>query len=44
MVQPVVLLALPAVGAGSTMTVLALALALFGLAVGALDASMNMLG
>ncbi|MFZ4191376.1 MFS transporter [Streptomyces pseudogriseolus] len=42
--QPVVLLALPAVGAGRTMAVLALALAVFGLAVGALDASMNMLG
>ncbi|GAB2328582.1 MFS transporter [Streptomyces variabilis] len=42
--QPVVLLALPAVGAGRQMAVLALALAAFGLAVGALDASMNMLG
>ncbi len=42
--QPVVLLALLAVGAGRTMAVLALALAVFGLAVGALDASMNMLG
>ncbi|MFF5344794.1 MFS transporter [Streptomyces althioticus] len=42
--QPVVLLALLAVGAGRQMAVLALALAAFGLAVGALDASMNMLG
>ncbi|WP_431990397.1 MFS transporter [Streptomyces albogriseolus] len=42
--QPVVLLALLAVGAGRQMAVLALALAVFGLAVGALDASMNMLG
>ncbi|MFI0506516.1 MFS transporter [Streptomyces albogriseolus] len=42
--QPVVLLALLAVGAGRRMAVLALALAAFGLAVGALDASMNMLG
>ncbi|WP_210637267.1 MFS transporter [Streptomyces sp. GESEQ-13] len=42
--QPVVLLALLAVGAGRQMVVLALALAAFGLAVGALDASMNMLG
>ncbi|MET8895123.1 MFS transporter [Streptomyces albogriseolus] len=42
--QPVVLLALQAVGAGRQMAVLALALAAFGLAVGALDASMNMLG
>ncbi|MGW7632630.1 MFS transporter [Streptomyces griseoincarnatus] len=42
--QPVVLLALLAVGAGRQMAVLALGLAAFGLAVGALDASMNMLG
>lgn len=42
--QPVVLLALLGVGAGEHMAVLALALAAFGLAVGALDASMNMLG
>ncbi|MFJ9001182.1 MFS transporter [Streptomyces sp. NPDC102359] len=42
--QPVVLLALLGVGAGRQMAVLAVALAAFGLAVGALDASMNMLG
>ncbi|MFJ9999979.1 MFS transporter [Streptomyces werraensis] len=42
--QPVVLLALLGVGAGRHVAVLALALAAFGLAVGALDASMNMLG
>lgn len=42
--QPVVLLALLGVGAGDRMAVLAVALAVFGLAVGALDASMNMLG
>ncbi|MFD8969421.1 MFS transporter [Streptomyces sp. NPDC059568] len=42
--QPVVLLALLGVGAGDAMWQLALALAAFGLAVGALDASMNMLG
>ncbi|MFJ8793195.1 MFS transporter [Streptomyces sp. NPDC102462] len=42
--QPVVLLALLAVGAGGQLAWLALALATFGLAVGALDASMNMLG
>lgn len=42
--QPVVLLALPGVGAGEHMVGLAVALAAFGLAVGALDASMNMLG
>ncbi|MFE7650970.1 MFS transporter [Streptomyces phaeoluteigriseus] len=42
--QPVVLLALLGVGAGDRMVVLGSALALFGLAVGALDASMNMLG
>ncbi|MEU9553052.1 MFS transporter [Streptomyces werraensis] len=42
--QPVVLLALLGVGAGRQIAVLALALAAFGLAVGALDASMNILG
>ncbi|MFC5799330.1 MFS transporter [Streptomyces formicae] len=42
--QPVVLLSLLAVGAGAEMWQLALALGAFGLAVGALDASMNMLG
>ncbi|MFC8097211.1 MFS transporter [Streptomyces sp. NPDC057363] len=42
--QPVVLLALLGVGAGDRVAVLAVALAAFGLAVGALDASMNMLG
>ncbi|MGW1728756.1 MFS transporter [Streptomyces sp. NPDC002306] len=42
--QPVVLLALLGVGAGDTMVELGIALAAFGLAVGALDASMNMLG
>ncbi|MGW2827421.1 MFS transporter [Streptomyces sp. NPDC001443] len=42
--QPVVLLALLGVGAGDRMVELAIALAAFGLAVGALDASMNMLG
>ncbi|GGX64931.1 MFS transporter [Streptomyces anandii] len=42
--QPVVLLALLGVGAGGQMAELAVALAAFGLAVGALDASMNMLG
>lgn len=42
--QPVVLLALLGVGAGGHMAALAVALAAFGLAVGALDASMNMLG
>ncbi|MGW1542495.1 MFS transporter [Streptomyces sp. NPDC002309] len=42
--QPVVLLALLGVGAGERMVELAVALAVFGLAVGALDASMNMLG
>ncbi|MFD7462170.1 MULTISPECIES: MFS transporter [unclassified Streptomyces] len=42
--QPVVLLALLGVGAGERMGELAVALAVFGLAVGALDASMNMLG
>ncbi|MES9518966.1 MFS transporter [Streptomyces capoamus] len=44
--QPVVLLALLGVGAGGhgQVLVLAVALGVFGLAVGALDASMNMLG
>ncbi|MFS4091949.1 MFS transporter [Streptomyces sp. AF1A] len=44
--QPVVLLALLGVGAGGRgqVAALAVALAAFGLAVGALDASMNMLG
>ncbi|WP_069769089.1 MFS transporter [Streptomyces sp. LUP30] len=42
--QPVVLLALVGVGAGRGMVELGVALAVFGLAVGALDASMNMLG
>lgn len=42
--QPVVLLSLLGVGAGRQMTELAIAMAAFGLAVGALDASMNMLG
>ncbi|MEU8621363.1 MFS transporter [Streptomyces sp. NPDC048623] len=42
--QPVVLLALLAVGAGSGLWMAAVALGAFGLAVGALDASMNMLG
>ncbi|MER7784935.1 MFS transporter [Streptomyces albidoflavus] len=42
--QPVVLLALLAVGIGQGVIQVALALAVFGLAVGALDASMNMLG
>ncbi|MDQ0959947.1 MFS family permease [Streptomyces sp. B4I13] len=42
--QPVVLLALLGVGAGRGMAELGVALAVFGLAVGALDASMNMLG
>ncbi|WAX78689.1 MFS transporter [Streptomyces sp. KMM 9044] len=42
--QPVVLLALLGVGAGEHMAGLAVALTVFGLAVGALDASMNMLG
>ncbi|WP_143668382.1 MFS transporter, partial [Streptomyces carpinensis] len=42
--QPVVLLALLGVGAGDRIAALAAALAVFGLAVGALDASMNMLG
>ncbi|MFD0316543.1 MFS transporter [Streptomyces flavalbus] len=42
--QPVVLVALLGVGAGERMVELGVALAAFGLAVGALDASMNMLG
>ncbi|KOX45870.1 MFS transporter [Streptomyces sp. NRRL F-7442] len=42
--QPVVLLALLGVGAGDRVAVLAVALGVFGLSVGALDASMNMLG
>ncbi|MCC9708905.1 MFS transporter [Streptomyces sp. MNU76] len=42
--QPVVLLALLGVAAGEQMVVLGAAMAAFGLAVGALDASMNMLG
>ncbi|MFJ8198096.1 MFS transporter [Streptomyces sp. NPDC096152] len=42
--QPVVLLALLGVGAGDQVAELAAALVVFGLAVGALDASMNMLG
>ncbi|MGC3000029.1 MFS transporter [Streptomyces sp. G35A] len=42
--QPVVLLALLGVGVGEHLAVLGVALAAFGLAVGALDASMNMLG
>ncbi|REK87454.1 MFS transporter [Streptomyces inhibens] len=43
-VQPVVCLALLAVGAAGSMAQVAVALAAFGLSVGALDASMNMLG
>ncbi|MFH9959316.1 MFS transporter [Streptomyces roseolus] len=42
--QPVVLLALLGVGAGDALWTVAVALGVFGLAVGALDASMNMLG
>ncbi|MFD9726620.1 MFS transporter [Streptomyces sp. NPDC059072] len=42
--QPLVLLALLGVGAGSQMWHVAVALGAFGLSVGALDASMNMLG
>ncbi|WNM29369.1 MFS transporter [Streptomyces sp. Li-HN-5-11] len=42
--QPVVLLALLGVGAGDQLVELGAALAAFGLAVGALDATMNMLG
>ncbi|MFE2189094.1 MFS transporter [Streptomyces sp. NPDC059455] len=43
-VQPVVSLALLSAGSGTTVWQLAVALAVFGLTVGALDASMNMLG
>ncbi|NIY67248.1 MFS transporter [Streptomyces malaysiensis] len=43
-VQPVVSLALLAAGSGTAVWQLASALAVFGLTVGALDASMNMLG
>lgn len=42
--QPVVCLALLAVGAVGSMAQVVVALAVFGLSVGALDASMNMLG
>lgn len=42
--QPVVLLALLGVGAGSELWQAAVALGVFGLSVGALDASMNMMG
>ncbi|MGW2017969.1 MFS transporter [Streptomyces sp. NPDC001927] len=42
--QPLVLLGLLAVGAGTELWQAAVALGVFGLAVGALDASMNMLG
>ncbi|MFF3639488.1 MFS transporter [Streptomyces sp. NPDC002564] len=42
--QPVVLLALLGVGAGDALWQVAVSLGAFGLAVGALDASMNMLG
>jgi len=42
--QPVVLLALLGVGAGDRLVEVAVALGAFGLAVGGLDASMNMLG
>ncbi|MER7177076.1 MFS transporter [Streptomyces mesophilus] len=42
--QPVVLLSLLGVGAGSQLWEVALSLAAFGFAVGALDASMNMIG
>ncbi|SMQ18023.1 Predicted arabinose efflux permease, MFS family [Streptomyces sp. Ag82_O1-12] len=42
--QPVVLLALLGIGSGERMVELGIALAAFGLAVGVLDASMNMLG
>ncbi|MFF9214116.1 MULTISPECIES: MFS transporter [unclassified Streptomyces] len=42
--QPVVLLALLGVGAGDRLAEVAVCLGVFGLAVGALDASMNMLG
>ncbi|MEV7420416.1 MFS transporter [Streptomyces sp. NPDC089919] len=43
-IQPVVLLALLGVGAGSELWQVALALGAFGLSVGGLDASMNMMG
>ncbi|WP_329186355.1 MFS transporter [Actinacidiphila glaucinigra] len=43
-VQPVVCLALLGAGAGSALWQLAVSLAVFGICVGALDASMNMLG
>ncbi|MGV9856885.1 MFS transporter [Streptomyces sp. NPDC003442] len=43
-VQPIVSLALLSAGSGTTVWQLAVALAVFGLTVGALDASMNMLG
>ncbi|MEV6318825.1 MFS transporter [Streptomyces sp. NPDC051776] len=43
-IQPVVCLALLAAGAGTELWQLATALGVFGLAVGGLDASMNMLG
>ncbi|MEV0604676.1 MFS transporter [Streptomyces sp. NPDC050315] len=43
-VQPVVCLALVGVGVGTGLAQVAVALGVFGLAVGALDASMNMLG
>ncbi|MEU9791584.1 MFS transporter [Streptomyces sparsogenes] len=43
-IQPVVSVALLAAGSGTALWQLALALAVFGLSVGALDASMNMLG
>ncbi|MFJ8450486.1 MFS transporter [[Kitasatospora] papulosa] len=42
--QPVVMVALLGVGAGTEVWQVALALGVFGLAVGALDASMNMMG
>lgn len=42
--QPVVLLALLGVGSGDHVAEVAVSLGAFGLAVGALDASMNMLG
>ncbi|WP_326766244.1 MFS transporter [Streptomyces sp. NBC_01591] len=42
--QPVVMLALLGTGAGNALWEAALALGVFGLAVGALDASMNMMG
>ncbi|MET7900504.1 MFS transporter [Streptomyces sp. NPDC005355] len=44
LIQPVVSVALLAAGSGSTVWQLAVALGVFGLTVGALDASMNMLG